>query len=215
MHATRARIIDASAELFRRQGFTGTGIQEIVAAANAAFASLYHFFPGGKEELGAEVIRRSGALYLDLISAVFDPAPDVATAVRRFFSGAAATVRESGFADACPIATVALEVASTSEPLRAATAEVFESWIAATASRFRAAGIAAGRARELATILFMSLEGAFLLSRSTRSTRPLELAGAQATAAVRAALPARRAQRTRRTADGEPAVTHPRGASGA
>ena len=52
---TKDRIIDSSAELFRRQGYTGTGVKQIVAAASAPFGSIYHFFPGGKEELGAEV----------------------------------------------------------------------------------------------------------------------------------------------------------------
>ena len=41
----------------------GTGVKQIVAEAGAPFGSLYHFFPGGKEELGAETIRRSGFLY--------------------------------------------------------------------------------------------------------------------------------------------------------
>jgi AcrR family transcriptional regulator len=48
---TRERIVDASSELFRRQGFTGTGVKQIVAAASAPFGSLYHHFPGGKSEL--------------------------------------------------------------------------------------------------------------------------------------------------------------------
>ena len=196
MANTKDRIMDASAELFRRQGYTGTGVKQIVAAANAPFASLYHFFPGGKEQLAEEVIRWSGGLYLQLIDAIFDPAPDVATAVSDFFTGAAAVLRETGYADACPIATVALEVASTSEPLRQATADVFESWIAAATERFAAAGIDAGRARELATSTLAALEGAFILSRAARSTEPMEIAGAAATAAVRAALP--RPKRARR-----------------
>src|SRR6266542_509630 len=127
---TKDRIRDASAELFRRQGYTGTGVKQIVATAKAPFGSLYHFFPGGKEELGEEVIRWSGGIYLQLIDAFFVPAPDLVSAVRSFFAGAAETLRETDYADACPIATVALEVASTSEPLREATADVFESWIA-------------------------------------------------------------------------------------
>ncbi|MDP9237037.1 MAG: TetR/AcrR family transcriptional regulator [Chloroflexota bacterium] len=189
MAATKDRIVDASAELFRRYGYTGTGVKQIVAAASAPFGSLYHFFPGGKEQLGEEVIRSSGQTYLQLIDAIFTPAPDVVTAVRNFFAGAAETLRESGYADACPIATVALEVASTNEPLRQATADVFESWIAAAAERFAEAGISARTATELAISLLAILEGAFILSRAMRSTEPVAIAGATAVAAVRAALP--------------------------
>src|SRR5579863_6493114 len=77
MSSTRQRILETSAELFRRQGYSATGVKQIVTAAQAPFGSLYHFFPGGKEELGAEAIRTSGALYELLIPAVFDHAPDL------------------------------------------------------------------------------------------------------------------------------------------
>ena len=70
MPGTRERIMDSSAELFRRQGYNGTGVKQIVAAASAPFGSLYHFFPGGKEQLGVEVIHHSGALYLDLFAEI-------------------------------------------------------------------------------------------------------------------------------------------------
>ncbi|WP_020580361.1 TetR/AcrR family transcriptional regulator [Actinopolymorpha alba] len=189
MANTKQRIVEASIELFRRQGYTGTGVKQIVAAANAPFGSLYHFFPGGKQELGEEVIRSSGAMYLHLISAIFDPAPDVVTAVRNVFDGAAETLVETNYADACPIATVALEVASTSEPLRQATADVFDSWLRSMASRFEAAGMTADTARSLAISTLALLEGAFILSRAQRSAEPLKATGETASAAVRAALP--------------------------
>ncbi len=123
---TRERIVETSAELFRKQGYTATGVKQIVNAAKAPFGSVYHFFPGGKEQLGAEAITVSGAIYEQLIPAVLDPAPDPVTGVRDFFAGAAEHVRETDYADACPIATVALEVSSTSEPMREACAQVFE-----------------------------------------------------------------------------------------
>jgi AcrR family transcriptional regulator len=196
--ATKERILDTTAELFRRYGYTGTGLKQIVADANAPFGSLYHFFPGGKQNLGEEVIRRSGRMYQQLVEAVFDAAPDVVTGTRDSFLGAAETLRATDYADACPIETVALEVASTNEPLRKATAEVFESWIASGAERFAAAGIPKRRARELAISMIALLEGAFVLSRAMRSTDPLEIAGATAAAAVQAALPARARGRRKR-----------------
>jgi AcrR family transcriptional regulator len=188
--STKDRIMDSSAELFRRQGYTGTGVKQIAAMASAPFGSLYHFFPGGKEQLGEEVIRSSGALYLQLFETIALQAPDAVTAVTDFFSGAAETLRETDYADACPIATVALEVASTNEPLRRATADVFETWIDAAAAYFAAAGIAADVARALAVSILSLLEGAFVFSRAMRSTEPLEAAGASAVAAVRSAMPA-------------------------
>ena len=185
---TRERIVNTSAELFRRQGYNATGVKQIVEAAQAPFGSLYHFFPRGKEQLGAEAIRVSGALYELLIPAVIDPAPDLVTGVRDFFAGAAEHLRETNYEDACPIATVALEVSSSSEPMREACAEVFESWIAAGAARHSGAGLSAEQARELTIAMLAALEGAFVLARALRSTEPLEVAGELVAQAVQAAL---------------------------
>jgi len=187
--------VERSAELFRRQGFAATGVKQIVAEARAPFGSVYHFFPGGKEQLGAEVIRWSGGVYGQLIDAFFPPGADVVAATRSFFAAAAETLRETDYADACPIATVALEVSSTNEPMRAACADVFESWIELASDRLTGAGLSRARARKLAVSMLCSLEGAFVLARAMRSTEPLKAAGAAAAQDVREALRERAARR--------------------
>jgi AcrR family transcriptional regulator len=185
---TRERIVQSSAELFRRQGFTGTGVKQIVAEASAPFGSIYHFFPGGKEQLGEEVIRYSGAIYGQLIGAFYGPGCDPVAATRDFFAAAGATLRETDFADACPIATVALEVSSSSEPMREACADVFNEWIEGASGALAAAGVPKTHTRRIAISLLCSLEGAFVLGRALRDTEPLAVAGAAAVAEVEAAL---------------------------
>jgi AcrR family transcriptional regulator len=189
---TRDRILYASAELFRRQGYAATGMKQVSQAAHAPFGSLYHFFPGGKEELADEVLRTGGAFFLALYETIAAAAPDFETAVADFFAGAGETLRVTDYADACPIATVAGEVASTHEVLRLATADVFESWLAAFARDAERAGVPAAAARPLALAVVATLEGAFLLCRSLRTTEPMEAAGAAALVLVRDALTADR-----------------------
>lgn len=189
--STKDRILDVTAELFRRYGYTGTGLKQVVANANAPFGSLYHHFPGGKEQLGDAVIRRSGQMYFELVTAVFDAEPDPVRGTLAVFNGAGAVLEATDYLDACPIATVALEVASTSEPLRVATADVFTSWTAGVQDRFVSAGVDRRRSRDLAMLLIMSLEGAFILARATRSTEPLRIAGEAVASAVREATPPR------------------------
>lgn len=179
---TRDRILFTSAELFRRQGYAGTGLKQITAQAPAPFGSLYHFWPGGKEELAAEVIRTGGDFFLTLYRAIIDAAPDLLTGVRDFFTGAGETVAATDYQDACPIATVAGEIASTHEPLRAASADVFELWLGALADDLAANGVSLARARELSLSILALLEGAFLLCRTLRSTEPMTAAGAAAVA---------------------------------
>jgi AcrR family transcriptional regulator len=188
MTSTKDRILYASAELFRRKGYTGTGLKEVTTQAQAPFGSLYHHFPGGKEQLGEDVIRVSGAFFLQLFVFIADEAPDVVTAVQDFFRGAGETLVATDYEDACPIAVIALEVASTNETLRVATADVFTSWLDEAAARFVAAGIPAARARELSLSFLSALEGAFILCRALRTTEPMAAAGAAAAREVRAAL---------------------------
>jgi len=171
---TRDRIVFAAAELFRRQGYSGTGLKQVVAEAEAPFGSLYHHFPGGKRELGEEVLRRAGAFFEALVTSVYDGEAGPEASVRAVFAGAAETLEATGYEDACPIATVALEVASTDERLRQATADVFEQWTGSLADRI------GDRDRALAVIA--ALEGAFVLCRASRSTAAMHAAGEMAAA---------------------------------
>ena len=185
---TKERILESSGELFRRQGYMGTGVKQILEEAGAPFGSLYHFFPGGKSQLGAETVRRSGFLYGLLLGEYAGPEVEVGAGIRAFFAAAAETLVETDYADACPIATVALEVASTNEEMRAACADVFDGWIAGAAARIGEAGVPAARARELAIEAICALEGAFLLARTLRSTEPMKLAGESVARSIEAAL---------------------------
>jgi AcrR family transcriptional regulator len=185
---TKDRILDSSGELFRRQGYMGTGVKQILTEAGAPFGSLYHFFPGGKSELGAETVRRSGFLYGLLLGEFAGPEVPLAAGIRAFFAGAAETLVETDYADACPIATVALEVSSSDEEMRQACADVFNAWIAGGTERFVLEGLPRDRARTLVIQMLAALEGAFVLSRALRSTEPVELAGEASVAAIQSAV---------------------------
>jgi hypothetical protein len=124
-------------------------------------------------------------MYGELVASVFDAAPDAVTGTSDVFTGAAEVLHETDYLDPCPVATVALEVASANDRLRRATAEVFESWIDGATERYAAAGIPDARAREIGISLIDALEGAFVLCRALRSTEPLEIAGRAMTALVR------------------------------
>ena len=185
---TRDRIVYSSAELFRRQGYAATGLKQIAKEAGATLGSIYHFFPGGKEQLADEVLRTGGRFFLALYESIAAAAPDLVSTVRDFFAGAGETLVVTDFADACPIATVAGEIASTNEVMRVATADVFESWLNAVTEDAVEAGIAPDRARALAVSVLALLEGAFLLSRSQRSVEPMRFCGDAAVALVSGAL---------------------------
>lgn len=200
---TRARILASATELFRRQGYSATGMKQILTTADATYGSAYHFYPGGKSQLGEEVIRTSGAAYLGLIAELFqDRGADPAKTTADAFAGAAGTLLDLDFADPCPVATIAMEVAGTNEPLRLATAEMFASWTEALAAFYASCGIAGSRAT--ATSVIALLEGAFMLGRAARSTAPVLDAAPAAAAIVRAAAAAGPAGEAAGTRSGGP-----------
>jgi AcrR family transcriptional regulator len=184
---TRDRLLNAGAELFRRDGYASTGVKQVATQAGAKLGSLYHFFPGGKEQLGEEVIAWAGQASLEILEGFFAREPDAATAIDAFLSATAESQRASGFADPCPITTIALEVAGTSERLRLAAARVFEEWASALQRHLARSGIDPRTARELALSMVVGVEGAFVVSRATRSVQPVEVVRASLVAAIRAA----------------------------
>lgn len=185
---TRERIVTVTAELFRRRGYNGTSLKQISAAAGAPIGSLYHFFPGGKEALAAEALTTSGEAYRQLFVAIAAEADGPADAVTAFFGGAALVLAESDYIDLCPIGTVAREVASTSEPLRAVADAVFESWIATAERLLAEAALAPDQARELAVTLVGAIEGGFMLARTRRDPEPMLAMGRQVRRLIETAL---------------------------
>lgn len=189
---TRVRLLESAAELFSRQGFGATGIKAVLAAAKAPYGSLYHFFPGGKQELGAAALTHGGDQYRAMLEAMYPPGADVVEATAASFVKEAEMLEATDYSYACPIATIALEVSSTDEPMRTAASAAFESWLTVLGQRFTEAGMTAERAREVAVEVFCLIEGALLLARTTRSLDPVRTAGRAATSAVAAGLAAGR-----------------------
>ncbi len=195
---TRERLLDAAGELFRQRGYAATGVKAILDAADAPYGSLYHHFPGGKEELGAAVLRAQGDAYRQLVESYFTVGDDLAATTAAFFEEGAAILESTGFADLCPVATVAGEVAATSEPMRLAAADAFASWTQVLADRAVEEGIDRARAGALAAELFCMTEGALLLGRVVRDGEPVRVAGRAAAALVERALAESRGLVTRR-----------------
>lgn len=200
---TKARLLESATDLFSRQGFGATGIKAVLAAAEAPYGSLYHFFPGGKQELGAAALTYGGERYRALLASVYPEDADVVEATADSFVRAAEMLEETDYGYACPIATIALEVANNDEMMREAAAAAFESWLALLQERFKAAGMTAERARDVAVEIFCLIEGAVLLARTIRSSVPMHTAGRAATGLVSAGLAAAtdrpKARRTRKS----------------
>ena len=79
----------------------------------------------------------------------------------------------SDFRKGCPLAAITLDVASRQPEIREACAQGFQDLLDLLSEHLKAAGLSAVRAKALATLVFASLEGAFILSRAQKSLEPL------------------------------------------
>lgn len=167
---TRDRLLDATQELVETAGYFGTGLNQVVAVSGAPRGSLYFHFPGGKDQLVGESVRRAGQAIGDALGAPDGTSPSPAEFVEGVLRHLGDRLVESGWRKGCPVATVALETAAANDPLQEVCSEVYASWEAALRTRL------ASRpdADDLAVTVLALVEGALLLARAHRSRDPLE-----------------------------------------
>ncbi|MDF2706411.1 MAG: putative transcriptional regulator, TetR family [Nonomuraea muscovyensis] len=174
---TRERIVQATSRLMQRQGYGATGLKEISREAQATLGSVYHFFPGGKQELAVAAIRHGEQEFAELLRETLDREDDPGAAIVACSRELATGLRESGWLDGCPITTTALESAGVAPDIQRAAAEAFASWRALVRDRLIRAGFADDVADELAHTVVNTLEGAEMSAQVSQSEAPLEIAG--------------------------------------
>ncbi|HRX05189.1 MAG TPA: TetR/AcrR family transcriptional regulator [Anaerolineae bacterium] len=177
MTTTRDQIIDTTSDLMESQGYHATGLNQIVAESGAPKGSLYHYFPGGKEEMAAEAIDRTGRQLEERIRANLPPGVAPAEALRDFAHTIAFHIEASGYRAGGPLTAVAMETATNSERLNRACRDAFERVITAFAERLVTEGTPAERARGLSVFVTAAFEGGIILSRTYHSGDPLRQVG--------------------------------------
>lgn len=185
---TRSRMVRTAAVLLRRQGYAATGWRQVVAESQTPWGSQAHHFPGGKAQLATEAVVRAGAAYERLLRAALAQGHP-ADAIAAWAELAASELETSGWADGCPVATVALETAHTSAALAEACAGALGSWCTALVDAMTARGCPEDEAAPLATLVLAGIEGALLLARAQRDAAPLLTVGAELARLVRDRVP--------------------------
>ncbi|CAN5291874.1 TetR/AcrR family transcriptional regulator [soil metagenome] len=170
---TREKLIEATATLLQRQGFHGTGLLDIVKESGAPRGSLYFHFQGGKEELACAALEGSGTRWRELIDALIGTAPDAGTAIYAVCEFLGQALEASKFTEGCPLATVGLEASSTSEAVRLTVARHYDGWIESITARIVSLGMPHAEAERFATFTLSAVEGALLLSKVKRTTKPI------------------------------------------
>ncbi|WP_223692327.1 TetR/AcrR family transcriptional regulator [Leifsonia poae] len=164
MNDVRTRMVDGAIRLLATRGLAGTSFSEVIELTATPRGSIYHHFPGGKDELIAAAIDRSTGTAIALLDQrAGRPAVEVAQlfldAWRRLLTG-------TGFEAGC--ALVAVTVDTDSADLRADVATAFHAWRDHLKRLLIEGGLPLADAEAQATLLLAASEGAVILSRATR-----------------------------------------------
>lgn len=169
----REDVLLALAKVFREHGFEGASLTRISQATGLGKGSLYHLFPGGKDEMAAAVLAQIDAWFEVHVFAPLRSAHDPSRAVgatidsiERYFNGGRRV---------CLLGVFALGDARDifARPVR----EYFLRWIEALTSALSRGGLPPNTAAELAEDAVTTIQGAIVLTRALDDPQIFERAG--------------------------------------
>jgi TetR/AcrR family transcriptional regulator, lmrAB and yxaGH operons repressor len=173
---TRKKMLVSAAQVMRERGAAGVTIDEVLARSGAPRGSVYYHFPEGRNQLLTEALRYSG----DAITAMIDDAAGwgAKALLREFIEFWERLLTEGNFGAGCPV--VAAAIGSDDDPkLSGEAGDILGRWCTALTRAFITDGFGEDDAASLAVMSIAALEGAVVLSRSTRSVDPLRRVGDQ------------------------------------
>ncbi|MBB5573904.1 MULTISPECIES: TetR/AcrR family transcriptional regulator [Rhizobium] len=149
------------AEVFRELGYEGASMSNITARTRLSKGSLYHFFPGGKEEMAAEIMANIDAWF---VNEMFKPLEedDPRAAIARMWETTDTYFRSGR--RICLIGAFALD--ETRDRFAGAIQAYFYRWIEALAGALMRACVTTAEANALAEEAVVGIQGALTLARA-------------------------------------------------
>ena len=167
----RQRMVLSALYLIAERGVAGTSIADILERSGAPRGSVYHHFPGGKDEIVRAAMNYMATDARAPLAAL--SGADASGVVRGFVALWRAILTRSDFAAGC--ATAGVTTSGESEAARDAAREVFQLWIEDLSDLLTAAGLARDAATDFAWMMFASVEGALIFAKGERSMRSVDL----------------------------------------
>jgi TetR/AcrR family transcriptional regulator, lmrAB and yxaGH operons repressor len=164
--SAREDMLSAAIELFRSRGYDGVGVAELLQKSGAPRGSLYFHFPGGKEQIGAEVVERVGVTVAGRFRELAESDVDMQMFVERVFRTTAKECKERDYKASCPMAAIAAGVSSDNPKLQAAIREAFASWEREIGAAAERRGMTKKNAETFASSFLAAMEGAFVVSKA-------------------------------------------------
>lgn len=169
---TRARIVDAAADLMYIQGVGATTLDDVLAASGASKSQLYHHFDG-KEALVRAVVDHVGQRVIERERQALGRVSTI-VGLRRWRDALVQNNSLRHGAYGCALGSLASEVSDHDALARQALARLFSEWqglLAGVLQRLQDGGALPSDVSidQLATGLMAALQGGYMLSQTTRN----------------------------------------------
>ncbi|MFM9045344.1 MAG: TetR/AcrR family transcriptional regulator [Solirubrobacterales bacterium] len=169
---TREKMIGGAASLLSQRGLQGTSFSEVLELTDTPRGSIYHHFPGGKDELVAEAIALLGSVVAQRITETEADRPE--QVAEAFAQGLREFVQATDLKSVCVMSAVTVGAGADSEGLLPAVAAAFASWRDALADAYAQTGLGKADSRRLALTSVAALEGAMIVARAEQSMEPFD-----------------------------------------
>jgi TetR/AcrR family transcriptional repressor of lmrAB and yxaGH operons len=170
---TKRRMLNSAVLLLRERGAAGVTVDAVLAHSGAPRGSVYHHFPGGRNELVLGAARQAG----DYITKMVDEAAtggDAQQVMERFIAFWKHSLTDTDYRAGCPVVALAVDSRDDIPDAAELVREIFARWQVSLSDLLTGDGFPAERAQRLATLVVASVEGAIILSRARRDLSPLD-----------------------------------------
>lgn len=167
---SRGELLERLTETFRRYGYEGASMTLIAQATGLGKASLYHYFPNGKEQMAVAVLDHINSWFEN---AIFNPLESAHPPRQRITSMLAAIADHYGNGQAACLPGL-LALTEDRNMFGETIAQFFARWVACLAQTLTDSGLARDIALRRAQDAVERIQGSLILSRAFADTRPFQ-----------------------------------------
>lgn len=171
----RERMIDAALSLMRRSGYSGVGINEVVAESGAPKGSMYHYFPGGKRDIAVAALAENARRTTEFLEMHLARGRTPGEKVRRLFKAFEERLESFDYSRSCAAGCVSLDLDPELGPVREAVEANFSAYIEVIERHFPCGD--RRRTRSFAGFVLTAIEGAYVRGRAEHSALAFREAG--------------------------------------
>jgi len=172
MQDFREKMIYKAIQLLPTHGYAGITLMHVARACKAPRGSLYHYFPGGKDDLMAAVLEAAKEYGLGTFIISSARAPTLPGCVVAMGKALAAALTASRYEMGCPVAAIAMST-DKNNPLNQKCKVIYADWCLALQVRLQAYGVPAAQAVALSSNFLDTFQGALLHARLAGSSAPI------------------------------------------